>query len=48
MDPWWNPSVEEQAIDRVHRMGQVREVNVVRLVAKVNRLGASPNDWMET
>eukprot|EP00897_Mesotaenium_endlicherianum_P006370 jgi/Mesen1/5761/ME000292S04834 len=30
MDPWWNPAVEEQAIDRVHRLGQTRAVEVIR------------------
>lgn len=34
MDPWWNPAVEEQAIDRAHRIGQERPVNVYRLVTK--------------
>ena len=34
MDPWWSWAVEAQAIDRVHRMGQVREVKVVRLVVE--------------
>ena len=33
MDPWWNPAVEEQAVDRTHRIGQTRPVNVYRLVA---------------
>lgn len=33
-DPWWNPAVEAQAIDRAHRIGQTRPVNVYRLVAK--------------
>jgi len=32
MDPWWNPAVEAQAIDRVHRIGQDRPVSVYRLV----------------
>lgn len=31
-DPWWNPSVERQAIDRTHRMGQTQSVNVYRLL----------------
>jgi SNF2 family DNA or RNA helicase len=33
LDPWWNPAVEAQAVDRTHRIGQVRPVNVYRLVA---------------
>ncbi len=34
LDPWWNPAVENQAADRVHRIGQTKPVTVYRLVAK--------------
>ncbi len=33
-DPWWNPAVESQAVDRAHRIGQVKTVNVYRLVTE--------------
>jgi hypothetical protein len=33
LDPWWNPAAEAQAIDRVHRIGQTRNVMVYRLIA---------------
>jgi len=33
LDPWWNPAAEAQAIDRTHRIGQTRPVNVYRLIA---------------
>src|SRR3954467_8429860 len=32
-DPWWNPAVEAQAIDRSHRIGQTRTVNAYRLIS---------------
>jgi len=32
LDPWWNPAVEAQAIDRSHRIGQTRTVNAYRLI----------------
>src|SRR5699024_2229129 len=32
-DPWWNPAVEAQAVDRTHRIGQQRPVMVYRLVS---------------
>jgi len=34
LDPWWNPAIEAQAIDRIHRIGQTRTVNVYRLIAR--------------
>ncbi|WP_372698425.1 SNF2-related protein [Arthrobacter sp. JSM 101049] len=34
LDPWWNPAAESQAVDRVHRIGQTRNVMVYRMVAK--------------
>ncbi len=33
-DPWWNPATEDQATDRAHRIGQTRDVDVLRLIAK--------------
>jgi SNF2 family DNA or RNA helicase len=34
LDPWWNPAVEAQAIDRSHRIGQNKPVVAMRLIAK--------------
>eukprot|EP00195_Chlamydomonas_chlamydogama_P006844 CAMPEP_0202908280 /NCGR_PEP_ID=MMETSP1392-20130828/45514_1 /ASSEMBLY_ACC=CAM_ASM_000868 /TAXON_ID=225041 /ORGANISM="Chlamydomonas chlamydogama, Strain SAG 11-48b" /LENGTH=102 /DNA_ID=CAMNT_0049597537 /DNA_START=63 /DNA_END=368 /DNA_ORIENTATION=- len=34
MDLWWNPTTEEQAIDRAHRIGQTRVVHVTRITIK--------------
>jgi len=33
-DPWWNPAVENQAIDRTHRIGQTRKIMAYRLLIK--------------
>ena len=32
IDPWWNPAVENQAIDRIYRIGQKKNVIAVRLI----------------
>ena len=34
LDPWWNPAVEMQAIDRAHRIGQENQVFAHRLIAR--------------
>jgi SNF2 family DNA or RNA helicase len=34
LDPWWNPAVEAQAVDRAHRIGQTRPVIAYRLIAR--------------
>lgn len=50
LDPWWNPAVEAQAVDRAHRIGQTRKVFAYRLIAqgtveeKVLELQASKRD----
>ena len=33
-DPWWNPMVEKQAIDRTHRIGQTKRVNIYKFITK--------------
>jgi len=53
LDPWWNPAVENQAADRVHRIGQRLPVTVYRLIAqdtieeKVVKLHAKKNALAE-
>ena len=34
MDPWWNPAVEQQAIDRAHRIGRQKPTFIYRLIAQ--------------
>jgi non-specific serine/threonine protein kinase len=34
MDPWWNPAVENQASDRAHRIGQMEQVTITRLIMR--------------
>ena len=34
LDPWWNPAIEQQAMDRVHRIGQEHPVLVTRFIVK--------------
>ncbi|KAL2536246.1 actin-dependent regulator of chromatin subfamily A member 3 [Forsythia ovata] len=34
MDPWWNPAVEEQAVMRIHRIGQTKRVMIKRFIVK--------------
>jgi len=34
VDPWWNPAVEQQAIDRTHRIGQTKRIFAYRLICK--------------
>ncbi|HNB82679.1 MAG TPA: DEAD/DEAH box helicase, partial [Chitinophagaceae bacterium] len=34
MDPWWNPAVEQQAIDRTHRIGQTKNIFAYRFICK--------------
>uniref|UniRef100_A0A803LT29 Uncharacterized protein n=1 Tax=Chenopodium quinoa TaxID=63459 RepID=A0A803LT29_CHEQI len=34
LEPWWNPATEEQAMDRVHRIGQRKDVKIVRIIAR--------------
>jgi non-specific serine/threonine protein kinase len=34
VDPWWNPAVEQQAIDRTHRIGQTKNIFAYRYICK--------------
>ena len=34
VDPWWNPAVEQQAIDRTHRIGQTKNIFAYRMMCK--------------
>ena len=47
LDPWWNPAVEDQASDRVHRIGQQRTVTVYRYIAPgtVEEVMLDLQDW---
>lgn len=44
MEPQWNPMVEEQALDRVYRLGQQREVLAIRYFVKDSIEEASPTN----
>ena len=45
MEPQWNPMAEEQAIDRVHRLGQTIPVTAFRYIVKnsIDEVGPQPN-----
>jgi len=53
LDPWWNPAVEAQAVDRVHRIGQKSTVFVYRMVTagtieeRIQALQASKKDLFD-
>lgn len=54
LDPWWNPAIEAQAIDRAYRMGQKQKVTAYRLIAqgtieeKILRLQAQKRSLAES
>ena len=53
LDPWWNPAIEQQATDRVYRIGQTQAVTVYHLVSqhtieeKIIRLHESKRELAE-
>ncbi|KAL5034255.1 hypothetical protein BDV3_003821 [Batrachochytrium dendrobatidis] len=34
LDPWWNPAAEDQAFDRIHRLGQYRPIKITRIIVE--------------
>ena len=46
LDPWWNPAVEEQAVTRVHRIGQTKRVMIKRFIVKETVYEGSVEVWI--